>query len=254
MKLITLNCYLWPYGTRHNIADPKKSQRWEKIKKMIAQNKNAIICLQEFYSSWWDDAFKRDLLETFSTRSIVFGGSAGWGFDSGLVIISPYPIIKHSFVKFQHNPGVMSWANRGFLSATIIVKGQEYQIINTHLHPIEGHVFASKYSDGGIRRKQLKQIRSFYGNKPTILVGDFNTSPYMLEIQHFVKLGEKIISPEESTVHSGESFCSHKIPDHECDFAILYNCKFKNTNAKILKNNKVSDHWPVFIKLQDLSS
>jgi endonuclease/exonuclease/phosphatase family metal-dependent hydrolase len=249
VKLITLNCYLWPYGARHSLEDPQKSQRWQYIKKMIAQNKNTIICLQEFYSSWWDNTYKRDLLESFSTRSIIFGGSADWGFDSGLVIISPFPIIKHSFVKFQNNPGIMSWANRGFLAATIIYKDEQYQIINTHLHPPEASIFTSKDTTQKIRKKQINQIRSFYGTKKTILIGDFNTTPNSLP---YIP-NSLIVNPDEPTVHFNKRFCSHKIYC-ECDFAILINFttmyKVQILESTLSNHQKIlSDHWPVFIRL-----
>jgi endonuclease/exonuclease/phosphatase family metal-dependent hydrolase len=97
--------------------------------------------------------------------------------DSGLIILSKYPIVSTEFHPFSWYRGVASdsLAEKGWLSAIIRLPQGKINVICTHLQAS----YSAKMENVGASKKQLKEIfRSNLKPKyPTIIAGDFNMSP-----------------------------------------------------------------------------
>lgn len=106
------------------------------------------------------------------------------GFNSGLMILSQYPIEEVSYHRFDKSLGEENLATKGLLGARIKVGNDKYvQVYNVHTQGLPGHKRAK------IRHEQLKQALKWIDedqkesqaqNKTppsrTVLLGDFNIS------------------------------------------------------------------------------
>jgi exonuclease III len=141
----------------------------------------SIILLQECFLNLLYD----DIQYTFHDYNIVKGTMSGYRLsNSGLVILSRYPIVSYKFIPFKNNSYLSSdiLAEKGFLVTTIDINQQKVHIINTHL---QSNTYRDDYV---IAQKQWNELHEYLKrlNDPWIIGGDFNmpflnmTSPYKL--------------------------------------------------------------------------
>ena len=98
-----------------------------KLINFINWDKSDIICLQEYYNDMYSK--KKFNLHKSVNFNIVLPPNYRLLKDSGLVILSKFPIIYIDYVKFELSCGNLSFINRGFL----VVKIRKLYIINTYL-------------------------------------------------------------------------------------------------------------------------
>lgn len=162
-----------------------------------------IVCLQEIFSSGCSSRW-RTLLEQAVERGqlgyahVAFGRPSSLArmhiMDSGLAILSRWPIRHQSFHPFHCNPGVLRFADKGFIHAVIEIEHKQSErqasefeeqqrqesasgaspaasassgssgcrllhVFNTHLHPGEGSATAE--AARAARRVQVQQLRAY---------------------------------------------------------------------------------------------
>jgi endonuclease/exonuclease/phosphatase family metal-dependent hydrolase len=132
-----------------------------------------VVALQEISRGWLVSG-RTDMLEWLSRRldmPYYFGPSSGsfWG----NAILSRYPVISAINVPL---PSEGLPLERSFISMIIEVDGQTFQVIDIHLHHVEG--------DSDTRVNQVAALLEFFGNtSDSVIMGDFNAEPNDPEIK-----------------------------------------------------------------------
>ena len=131
--------------------------------------KHSIILLQECYSNVLYDEIQHYFPDFYIAKGIMNGYRL---VNSGLVILSRYPILSYTFVAFDDQEILSSdfLSEKGFLVVEISFHNRKIMIINTHL---QSSSIENKF-DTAI--KQTNQLLS-YARKitiPFIIGGDFN--------------------------------------------------------------------------------
>ena len=130
---------------------------------------HSIILLQECFLNVLYD----DIQYEFPEYHIIKGTMNGYRLvNSGLVILTKYPIVSHTFIPFEDKTLTTSdaLAEKGFLVAQLRIKDKLVYIINTHLQ-------SSNYrNDDTMSIKQWRQLYEYVSTLkyPWLLGGDFN--------------------------------------------------------------------------------
>ena len=130
---------------------------------------HSIVLLQECFCNLYYD----DIEYEFPEYNIVKGTMSGYRLvNSGLVLLSLYPIIKHYFISYSTQKYLSSdiLAEKGFIVALVKFGVHSIYIINTHLQSS-----TSKEDE----QTALSQWRELYNHVntleyPWIIGGDFN--------------------------------------------------------------------------------
>lgn len=174
------------------------------INRVTARTDLDVICFQEVFS----ERAREQLLDELKTIWPYYIAKAGndtiKSEDSGLMVFSRFPVLKHHFLPFKSAYSVDALSQRGGLSFTIDTGCYQPTIVNLHLQ--------SDYSQKDdntkriqVRKKQLKQIASL---KSDIVVGDFNMIYAKTEyksISSILKKKDVIIGPRSQTHTSGQT-------------------------------------------------
>lgn len=207
LKILTLNVgALAPFG---KITSPQAVKRLKKICQKLEQSDYDVVFLQEVWTQGYRKLFKKCgypyALESEKEAGLISKLKRGevsikklkliarsfkllfpsrYGFDTGLMILSRYPLSQIAMRRFAIN-GVEERSfsdgefpvNKGVLGATLS-------------HPVLGNVFLANthlvseyqnYSYNDQRESQLEEIMEFLGDHshqlPVVLGGDFNMSP-----------------------------------------------------------------------------
>lgn len=145
---------------------PVPFKSFEPIKKLLTQY--SIVLLQECY----DELFSS--LETYFPNHYICRGTLKGinAMNSGLVILSIYPILETTFTSFKTSNLLTFdvFAEKGYLSALIDVSGQKIMVVNTHLQSCDYEAYDP------IALLQLEELIEFtkYIKYPYIIGGDFN--------------------------------------------------------------------------------
>jgi endonuclease/exonuclease/phosphatase family metal-dependent hydrolase len=189
--------------SEHLLADSPSSDL--SLQQLASSLSADIVCLQEIFSSGCSSRW-RTLLERAVERGqlgyshVAFGRPSSLArlhlMDSGLAVLSRWPIRHQSFHPFVCNPGMLRFADKGFIHAVIEIghkEGEEeasgfdeqgdsscgasasasgsasssassssrrlLHVFNTHLHPCEGSATAEAARDA--RRAQVQQLRAY---------------------------------------------------------------------------------------------
>jgi len=176
IRVMTLNVPFFPLGIKMG----KHSKRVKALVKTIQNLKPRphIIALQEV----WRDAIKKEIGSKlrkdypfqYKDKSM---GKRLVGLNSGLMLLSQFPILKKRLLHYKRSHGVEKWAKKGVLGVKIqLPKGKAFYLFSTHLQA------SSKKKDNNVKISQLKEVRAlvkrFVGKDkcPILLVGDFNLS------------------------------------------------------------------------------
>ena len=156
---------------------------------------HSIVLLQECFSNVLYD----DIQHTFHEYHIVKGVMTGVTLvNSGLVILSKYPILSHTFVPFdvQDYLSTDALSEKGFLVAEIRVKQTTFFIINTHLQ-----ASFQRNSPHVVSSKQLQQLMAYVETlaHPFVIGGDFNMDHGEIPIS--LKRALTIFAPSQPTIY-----------------------------------------------------
>ncbi|OUM62776.1 hypothetical protein PIROE2DRAFT_61696 [Piromyces sp. E2] len=190
IRILSFNIFLRPPGIKNHDSDHKAMRLAYFCERII--HSFDIICLQEFfaYGSSRQSKFlayaKNAGFEyslTISSKNLL-----NTSIDSGLVIISRYPIIKSERLTFKRGIKTDRFYSKGALYARILCSpNKEINLFNTHL---QSGISNSNNSDGVnlsdalvvTRCKQLMALKSFIdsctddSNGPILLAGDMNVN------------------------------------------------------------------------------
>ena len=190
--IIFLIIFYLTYDTnidRLNYVDNKKKRTISflsyNVKRLILKYKlidfinwdKDVICLQEYYNDM--HSIKKFNLHKSVNFNIVLPPSYKLLRDSGLVILSKFPIIYIDYVKFKISCSSLNFINRGFL----VVKIRKLYIINTYLC---GDVLS-----------QLEQINDYINlylkDKNIIIMGGFGKNIFNIKgFSEFKKIYSKV--------------------------------------------------------------
>lgn len=229
IKVMSFNIH---YGsTVDNVLDIYRTA------KVIVSANPDVVMLQEV-----DVKTKRsqgqDLIEELSKLTgmkYVFGKSIDYkGGQFGNAILSKYPIIKSEVYLLAHTKGT---EQRSALEAFISLdSGDTIRIVGTHL---------DQAKDGSLRSSQTGQIsKLFTDDIPTILAGDFNTTPSTEEIDVLLK------SWNMSFSKSSLSFPSD-VPRIKIDYILSSPLdRWYVISNEVILGEEASDHLPIMATLK----
>lgn len=242
VRILTLNCCLLPKFIYQSEGSDNRVQRAELISKMISRYD--IVLLQEVFSTAWTKTWNKIISETPSMEKVFTVKNKCKLVDSGLVVLSKFPIIKHRFIKFKNISLSNIMIDRGFLYTRLQVGDKIVHVINTHLNPNENHIGKKQPEDW--RKLQMSEILEYKKNVGMqddlwIIGGDFNDDklPFQMLNDYHISLS----LTKTPTWHSLTSFIIKSKDDEEtCIDYIVTN--YKQKNSRVI-NNLISDHYPV---------
>ena len=168
VKLLLWNVWNLPSP----LTDGKSKERAKKISPLLTEFD--IIILNEAFVN------KKELLEHIKDRNIASLGRDWFKFfDSGLLIISSFPIITKSFEYFNKYANWDKFASKGVLCCRIQIGSD----INHSIDVFATHMQAGdREADHNSRHIQSIQLAQFInetnkGEFPVILAGDLNMGP-----------------------------------------------------------------------------
>tara|TARA_B100001250_G_C19650982_1_gene722669 strand:- start:184 stop:882 length:699 start_codon:yes stop_codon:yes gene_type:complete len=196
------------------------------VKKIINFNSD-IVCIQECFSDILLDKIKK---ETCTIYPYLITGSLKKKFvlgeNSGLVILSKYPINFQLFHNYKSSSGCDSLSNKGYL----IVKIGKLNIVNTHLQSDELNIFGNTEK---IIEAQLEELKQYLPCENTILCGDFNTQ----KLDDYINITK---NNKRNTLNS-LYFRNPQI----CDYIVSNDKNYQLRTTVIDLFNNPSDHKPV---------
>lgn len=133
VKLLTYNLFLRPPPAKNNASDHKED-RLEHFIKML--DEYDIVCLQECFM--WLNSRKQKLSvyatkQGFNLQMPTAPSIFSRGFiDSGLVIMSRFPIVEQDELIFSKYYDVDAFTMKGSMYAKIEIDGKHLHLFNTH--------------------------------------------------------------------------------------------------------------------------
>ncbi len=159
-SLLTWNVNKWPLLDR----SPAARRQLGRIRRLVVGFD--IVCIQECWSS-----FGRRLRESFP-HSYSPGERSLFGFGSGLLLLSRFPILAGTFSRFRARRWPDSMAAKGMCAVKVQVPGLgELDLVNAHLQAWRGP---------GVQERQMEELSSFVQSRcrgPVVLLaGDLNVA------------------------------------------------------------------------------
>lgn len=221
VSVLTYNVWLRPEYLFYN----NQEKRTLEISKNIEKENYDIVLLQECFDKKCIKILTEKLNKIYPY--IIFPHIEGTLVNSGLFVLSKYPLSNVEFYKFPRLIGADKFASKGFTKFNISIDSTLISIMLLH-----------QQSGNSKKRYKIRQdnLSLIYKNKTDIIGGDFNTE------------GE-----EKNDLLSifKEYNIENKIPTWKTKTLDYIMSKFKLTNYKVLDWN-LSDHLPVscLIELQ----
>eukprot|EP01102_Stenamoeba_stenopodia_P011640 TRINITY_DN3597_c0_g2_i2.p1 TRINITY_DN3597_c0_g2~~TRINITY_DN3597_c0_g2_i2.p1 ORF type:complete len:267 (+),score=67.51 TRINITY_DN3597_c0_g2_i2:132-932(+) len=212
VKLLSYNVFCRPPGIKNN-SDDYKDERLNEIMTNEVVGQYDVVAFQELFSfgssrQWrvLEKARQLGFYHTVTSPKPSF--LSGRVIDSGLTIISKFPIEEYDSITFSTGAGVDGWCAKGVLYARIITSSEEgrerggeeqqqqqhQQNKKSYLHIFTTHTQASynthlehsnpqlNRANDRARNKQFEELGAFIGAKlkaddtksPAVLMGDLN--------------------------------------------------------------------------------
>lgn len=183
LRLLTLNLGLLGFrlaGTRFIAMAEHVERRLAAAPRQLLATAADIVVLQEIYDRRHRRYLTRALRDAYPYAAGV--GDRWSVFSNGLLILSRYPIVERGYSVapgFRFHERIVS--RKGYLQVELAVPEiGRLRLIDIHL-TVSGMFFPSAGKIDDRRRRQeidhLLQLAGMDGEKPAILVGDFNCSP-----------------------------------------------------------------------------
>lgn len=261
LKILSWNIYMLP----RFIKNTGKIERAERIGQNLKESDYDVIVFQEAFHRGARRKIKAALeekypymagpanLQTFSLRT-----------NSGLWILSKYPIEFSQEIKFKTKCGIDAFSRKGALMAQICVQGQKIQIIATHLQ---------SSGESWLKESQCVEIANritdYYKQDgvPQIICGDFNIE--MASKSHYDNM-LKILDAHDSEISGTHKFTFDRLNNdlnaeiskkqELIDYVLIRknksNVSFKEKLIKIFKHkwddnhSDLSDHYAIEAQLE----
>ena len=244
MKLITWNiCCL--SNVINLYQNPKNSIRH--VIKVLNAHKADVICLQEVF----DKNIRTLLKQEFKQYNQAYEHTPHlFKINSGLMIFSRLPIISCDFITYNASCGEDSFANKGFMVATVGYNSSYFTIYNTHLNN-QTPIFRLYKSGFDVIEQQFSQLlghlyHSLNTNNRVYLCGDFNIDTF--HIKQFIN---KSIFRNSLTITGFSTQTTlNEIYDTIDHILIVSKCdKVKCTEeTQYIYNPLCSDHYAIIKK------
>ena len=162
IKVLTYNTYLLGIG--------KKSQKRFRYFIQHYMNNYDILCLQEVF----DIPYKRRMI--WEAKKLGFhyfyASPFRYGMDSGLLVLSRFPLINTTFTPFRCSTHIDRVAQKGIIAVSVWVNNMCFQLINTHTQSFYC-IYDKQALD--ILKLQSIQIKNEINKQgPVVLCGDLN--------------------------------------------------------------------------------
>jgi endonuclease/exonuclease/phosphatase family metal-dependent hydrolase len=169
IKILTWNIYMRPNSILWN----GQFRRAKAIGKLLQKEDYDIVLFQEAFGKISRKKLRKALdglyayeIEPKNNKKTV---------NSGLSILSKYPIHRTEFIFFQHCAVSDCQSSKGAVFIELEMNGQVYQFINTHVQAEDGKKFAL------VRENQFKMIAGLLDSLqkpevPQFILGDLNTA------------------------------------------------------------------------------
>lgn len=181
IRLLSLNFFMRSWG----ISDDKRSgdYKYERLAEMLRHHLADfdIVCFQEVFGTFHFRCHHlvrqaRKLGFLYSAVPISPPFFSRQFMDSGLVVLSRFPITSVDFVPFQEQIYSDQFAAKGFQHCQIVVGGRVLHVLNTH---VQSDYNISDPLATAVKLRQLSQISEFIlqipsNIEPFILCGDMN--------------------------------------------------------------------------------
>lgn len=167
LKVLSYNIYALP------LVASKIGDRLNELPNHL--NGYDVIMMQEAFSSDRTGMLNQ-LAQQYPYQTHVPASGSINLFDSGLVIVSRYPIVKTAQLIYPDCSGTDCFADKGVLYAEIIKNGKAYHVTSTHTASFD------TAEARALRQIQFKQIRTLVNqqNIPSfdavLMGGDFNVN------------------------------------------------------------------------------
>lgn len=172
LKILSWNIYMLPHRWIHT----GQIERSKEIAKALKNEESDIIVFSEAFEDKSRQIIYDGLKERFPYQSGKPEKNVKWKTNSGLWIISKYPLCEIKHIFFRESKGMDRFACKGALLIESEKNGIRFQVIGTHLQSdLKGRDVRA------VRLSQFEQIRNEllepYKAKglPQFLAGDLNT-------------------------------------------------------------------------------
>lgn len=167
LKVLSYNIYALP------MIASKIPERLAELPKHL--NGYDVIMMQEAFASS-RSGFLNQMAVEYPYQTHIPVGSGYNLYDSGLVIVSRYPIVKTAQLIYPDCTGTDCFADKGVLYAEIIKNGKAYHVTSTHTASFDTNEARA------LRQVQFKQIRQLVNQQnipafdAVLMGGDFNVN------------------------------------------------------------------------------
>jgi endonuclease/exonuclease/phosphatase family metal-dependent hydrolase len=175
LKILSWNIFMLPYISLFNDND----KRAKAIAERLSGSDYHIIVFQEAFSRKCRNILSRNLLAVFPYQ---YGPVNDTRFslrtNSGLWIVSKFPLKQLDRVEFSKSKGYDAVARKGAVLLEGTFRGSNFQLLATHLQAMDSQE---------LRELQCREIREhllnpyFQKDVPQFLCGDFNIDMYNTE-------------------------------------------------------------------------
>lgn len=199
IRILTYNIFLRPPLIKNNEND-WKDERLADFCSLI--HNFDIVCLQEMFGTF--NNRKQMLIRAASLAGFFFyvdtsspSFNSKYMVDGGLLILSRFPIIAHSYMQYRYGVVADSLAEKGIIYCKIKIKDSSLHLFTTHLQ--------ASYFDSGesnfiisfhTRMAQIKQINHIISEvlkneykknyDKILLVGDMNVDAFGYKFSNIV--------------------------------------------------------------------
>lgn len=257
LKVLTWNVYMLPKiaSLSKEIGNTRLEQRAAEIAQYLLKANYDVVVLQEVFDTDGYRILKNTLKNKYAFISAPFNNRHIIKTNSGLVLLSRYPIYNYKTLQFSDCAASDCFSNKGAFQACFTVNHRNFRIIGTHLQ--SDYQYISEYRT--IRQKQIREILSVFKIQPedkrftNIFCGDFNISaldtqqyPEMLKDLHAFNFDNACCN------YTWQDYRLNKKEQYFFDYCLVnqpqqedFICQQVLNNINHLFSLRPSDHFPV---------
>jgi endonuclease/exonuclease/phosphatase family metal-dependent hydrolase len=156
------------------------------------------------------------------------------GGEYGQAILARFPITDAAVHTL---PGEPAGEQRIALAVQMMIDGQRYSFVTTHLH----------HRNPELRRQQAARLREIFGKieHPVILAGDFNALPNSPPMQVFQTDWTNATADEKLLTYPAQT------PARQIDYVLFRPVdRLRLSGAQVVNEAVASDHRPVLVELE----
>lgn len=179
-------------------------QRADSIGEAIMASGADVVVFQEAFMGKAREIIANRIASLYPYHTGKPDGGGFLRFNSGIWVVSKYPLEKIKFIRYRHKAGFDFFSGKGALLVRVCHPDREIYVVGTHTQ-------SAGYQ--GIRFNQYKQIKEqlyplLDESEPLIVAGDLNTDrSSKVDYEEMIKifgLAEGEAEPDEAHSYNGE--------------------------------------------------